>query len=568
MGKINKKYSKFNIDEIKNLAVKIQKKTINRMPASIEKNFDIDELTEEKCVCYRMRPKKGFNGTYIVYIYGSFTCFNMSIEQWEFISKLSQDTGCGLFVPMYPLAPEFGCREVFKMLKKAYANFCLGHDVNKVILLGDSSGAGLALSITMLAWKEGFRKPDQLILLSPFIDTEFFDKKLETMVFEGSKQEDRFWFNEAFKDFINTYWVKDYAVKTEYTSPFYEDYTDLCDDVCIFSGTRDMFNCYAREFYSKAKKDGVNIRFYEFDNEPHNFIIYGSSHDAKKAYEYLEDIINQTYNASLTNIFPIKLLAEWTKKYPEDVNDEWALKFIYDNKFDFSKLPVKISRTSNLMLAATTSACDQIVRKYIMEYPNCTVINLGCTLENAFSRMDNGRIQWYNIDTHNIISVRRAMYGERSREKTIGRAIMNFTWMDEVVCERNKGVLFICKDVFPYMRLNQVKTLIEKIRESFPGAELVFTASSTGSNLHNNMNYRKRSLKQKKKRLAVDDAQELFNEWRTDIQIISEEPVMKYFRAKKEAGPMQKLAIKYNMITNNHKIVRMRIGSEDYNIRL
>lgn len=568
MGKLNKKNSKLNMDEIKSMATKIQKKLPNKLPITCEKGFDIDELIEDKCVCYRMRPVDTFNGTYIVYIYGSSTCFNMSMQQWEFITKLSQETGCGLFVPMYPLAPEFGCREVFKMLKKAYSNFCLGHDVNQVILMGDSSGAGLALSLTMLAWKEGFRKPNQLIMLSPFIDTEFFDKKLEAKVFENSKNEDRFWFNEAFRDFINTYWVKDYAVKTEYTSPFYEDYTDLCDDVCIFSGTRDMFNCYAREFYNKAKQDGVNIRFFEFDNEPHDFVIYGESDIAKKAYEHLKDIINHTYNASLTELFPIKLLADWTKKYPEDVNDEWALKFIYDNKFDFSKLPVSINKTSNLFLAATTSACDQIVKKYILEYPNCTVVNIGCALENTFSRMDNGRIQWYNIDTHNVISVRRAMYGERKREKTIGRAIMNFTWLDEVVCDRNKGVLFICKDVFPYMKFNQVKNLIEKIRENFPGAELVFTASSTGSNIHNNVNYKKHSLKQRKKRLAVDDAQELFNAWRPDIQIISEEPVMKYFNCKKEASLSQKLAIKFNMITYNHKVIRMKIGSEDYNIKI
>lgn len=566
MGK-NKKYAKLNIEDIKESILKGRKKYSDKIPSNIEKNFDIDEIYEGKNVCYRMRPKGLFNGTYIVYLYGSYTCNRICQEQWNFIAKLSIDTGCGLFVPMYPLAPEHSCKDVFKMLIPAYSHFCMGHDVEKVILLGDSFGAGLALSLTQLSWKEGFRKPDRLIMLSPIIDTELFDKKLEKQLFDGN-DDNKYWLTKEFAEFVNTYWVKDYAAKTEYTSPFYGDYTDLCDDVCVFTSNEDRYYCYAREFYKKAKNLGVNARFFEFSNEPHNFIVFRNTHEANNAYGYLRDVINNTYEQSLTDIYSIKLSADWAKKYPDDIKDDWSEDFLRENDVDFSLLPVKIGKINNLMLAATASACNKIVRKYIMEYPNCSVINLGCRLENTFSRLDNGRIQWYNIDSHNIISVRRGMYGEREREKTIGRAIMDFSWMDEIGCDRNKGVIFVCKDVFPYYKINQVKNLIEKIREKFPGAELVFSASTKGSNIINNLRYRKKSLTRIKKKLAVDDAQELFNSWRSDIQIIAEEPVMKYFDSKKETSLLQKIAIKYNMITYNHKVIRLRVGEESYDIKL
>lgn len=568
MGNLNSKLSKLNTEEIKDLVVKERTKNPGKIPPNINKLFNVDELIESKCSCYRMRPKDNFNGTYIVYLYGSYTCMTMSTEQWDFITKLSVSTGCGLFIPMYPLAPEGDCKAVFKMLPKAYRDFCMSHDVNRVILMGDSTGAGLALSIALLAWKEGYRKPDQLILLSPVMDTEFFDRDMETRLVLASLHEDKYWFNESLKEFFNTYWVKDYAVKTEYTSPYYEDYTDLCDDVVVFSGTRDLYNCYARAFYQKAKQQGVNVRFYEFEDECHNFMFESQSYERQRAVGYLKDVINNSYTESLPDLYPVKLLAEWSDKYSECISDSWAINFIHDNKFDFSKLDIKVSKTRNNMLAANCSAFDASIRKYILEYPNCTIVNLGCGLENMFERMDNGRIQWYNVDSHNIMSVRRTMYGERDREKTVGRTIMDFTWLEDIKCNRNQGVLFVCKEVLGYLRLSQLLAIIEAINEKFPGAELMFNASTTGRRILDNIGYKKKNYYKRKKKLAVNDAQEMFNSWRSDIQIIHEEPVMKYFNVKKGMDLASKLARKYNLLTYNYKIIHMKIGAEEYDIQV
>ncbi len=106
-------------------------------------------------------------------------CKHITAVQWEFILKLAKSMNSGVFVPMYPLAPEASCRDTFNMLQKTYADLTMGYDIKRLVLMGDSSGAGLALSLAMIAWKEGFLKPDQLVLLSPLIDTEFFDMDLD-----------------------------------------------------------------------------------------------------------------------------------------------------------------------------------------------------------------------------------------------------------------------------------------------------------------------------------------------------------------------------------------------------
>lgn len=562
------KYLKMNKEALKEYVLKERKRENNRLPGHLDKEFEIDELTKGNGTCYRLQPREDFDGTYIVYLHGGGMCRDITSEQWDFILRVSRRSHAGLFIPIYPLTPEFSCRETFEMLTDAYSTFTMNYDVKRVILMGDSSGAGLALSLSLLAWKEGFRKPDQLILLSPALDTEFFDKELEARVLADAVREEKYFFNEAAKDFINTYWVKDYAVKTEYTSPFYEDYTDLCDDVILFSGVDDMFNCYAREFYRKAKQQGVNIRFFEFKDQNHNFIIHAKNPEQKKAFEYLIDVICNTYENSLIDIYPLKLMADWSKKYPELIRADWAEKFIYDNKFDFSTISTRISEYKNLLLAATYSACDSKVRRYIMEFPNCTVVNIGCRLDNMFERLDNGRIQWYSVGTHNIMSVRRSMYGEHPREKTVGRSLMDFSWIEEINCNRNQGVIFVCNDSLSYMTKNQVKSMFDVLLHKFPGAQFVFTTFSTGATICANLRYRASVFKREKRKFSVDDAQKVLGSWGSDYRIVAEEPITKYITDQKGLNIKTKIGIRYNQISYNYKLVHFRLGGEAYEIKL
>lgn len=566
MNKISGKTLKMNTESLRYMVASERRKHHPKVPSGISKHFEIDDFFRNGYHSYRFVPKSNFQGTYIVYLYGGGMSSNISGEQWEFISKIARKTNCGLFVPIYPLAPESSCADTFNMLCTAYSNFAKGVDVKKIILLGDSSGAGLALSICMLAWQEGLRKPDKLVMLSPCLDTEFFDKDLERIIENTVDKSQRVFFNGAAKDFINKYWVKDYAVKTEYTSPFYGDYTDICDDIVLFSSVDDIFNCYSRAFYNKAKAQGINVRFFEFDEGYHDFMIYEKHAKQKKAVGYLIDVINDKFNHSLSAIYPLKLMSDWSKRYPEIIKDEWAYKFIYDNKFDFSTLKTNISEYRNVMMAKTYAACDEKVAEYIRKFPNCTVVNVGCGLDNMFERLDNGRILWYSVDTHNTMSVRRSMYGKRKREKTIGRSLLDYSWIEDINCKRNQGVIFIFNYTLTYMRIGQVKNLIEKIYNKFPGAEVVMSVSTVGATLLTNLFYGKKAILPHKKKMWINDAQKVINGWRTDYMIMSEEPVLKDLPKDFKLKPFTKISVAYNKISYNHKIIHIKLGSEAYEL--
>ena len=568
MGKsIAKKFHKMDAKQYKMHVEAVHKKPDIKIPTSIVKQFDIDELRENGRTCYRMVPKQGFNGTYIMYLYSSKLCLRMTAAEWLFIAKVALSCHAGIFLPVYPLAPEHCCREVFEMLEPAYANCTRGQDVERLILMGNGVGAGFALSLAMYAWRDGWRKPDQLYLLSPMMDTEFFDKELEEELLQASKCARWTCYNDEVKQFINQYWVRDYAVKTEYTSPFYCDMTDICDDVVLFSGVQDMYYCYAREFYKKAKKSGVNIRFFEFENEAEDFLIYDKTKENKKAQGFLIDCMNGTYDTSLRAIYPVKMMSDWTKKFPESFQDTWSSKFIYEHKFDFSNVKTKIGEYANIRLAASASACDTYVRRFTREFPFGTVVHMACRLDNMFGRVDNGRIQWYSVDSHNVMSIRRSMYGNREREKTIGRRLMDFSWIDEISCKQNQGLMFVCNDGLSYLHKNEVRDLIEMIRKTFPGAHIVFTACTKISNIVSNLcEHSQTILKRRKRKFAIDDAQKTFGAWRSDYRIIEEQPIMRYLELPKDVHLLTKMKYRYNLITYNYRIIHVKLGSEEYKI--
>lgn len=569
--KVSRRKLKMDKEKLKTLVLKERKKYYHKLPSFVDKKFEITELKDAGCKSYRLVPKTGFDGEFIIYLYGSCMCKNISVEQWKLITDLALETGKGLYVPMYPLAPESSCRELFDMLCKSYANFSKSFDVEKIILLGDSSGAGLALSLTHIAWEEGLRKPDQLIMLSPAMDTEFFDKDLESQIKENVCYENNYFYSEGANDFINTYWVKDYAVKTLYTSPYYEeDLTDICDDMVIFSSTYDMFNAYARNFYFRAKAQGINVRFFEFEEENHNFIVHSKSQNALVAYKYLVDVVAGTYKASVPDLVPLKRISDWTKTYPEVMKDDWTLKFIFENKKSLAgtKLPKVRSEYKNMITMARYAACDQLVKRYINQFPNCTVINVGCRLDNMFNRVDNGRIRWYSVDTHNTMAVRRRMYGVNSREITVGRSEVDLSWINEINCKRNQGVLFVCNDAFNYMSPSVLRMMFDTLLEKFPGCEMIFTTTTKGIATLQNMRPGKGIFRKRKRKLSIDDAYKFFSNWNLEYRVMDEIPLKKFIEPIKEKKLRTKFRLAYNGLTLNQKIIRTKLGSEKYEMNI
>ena len=94
----------------------------------------------------------------------------MSLGQSLLIDNLARRTGADFVVPLYPLAPHHTWQEAHRLVLDLCARILSDNADKRVILMGDSAGGGLALVIALSLAERGVRQPDELILLSPWVD--------------------------------------------------------------------------------------------------------------------------------------------------------------------------------------------------------------------------------------------------------------------------------------------------------------------------------------------------------------------------------------------------------------
>jgi len=115
---------------------------------------------------------------------------------------------------------------------------------------------------------------------------------------------------------------------------------------------------------------------------------------------------------------------------------------------------------------------DDYARDFLNRFPDGVIINIGCGLDSRFPRIDNGRVTFYDLDLPSVISLRRDYFSETDRYRFIASSVLNYGWMKHV--RNHPGpFLFMAEGVFMYLGRDDVRSLVLRLRETFPGSELV-----------------------------------------------------------------------------------------------
>ena len=122
---------------------------------------------------------------------------------------------------------------------------------------------------------------------------------------------------------------------------------------------------------------------------------------------------------------------------------------------------------------------DRFAQDFVTRHPDAVVVHIGCGLDTRFERVDNGQVEWYDLDLPDVIELRRKLVGgEGARHHFLACSVLNSAWLDTVSAHRQRPFLFLAEGVFMYFEEAQVKSLVLTLRDRFPGAELVFDAFS------------------------------------------------------------------------------------------
>jgi O-methyltransferase involved in polyketide biosynthesis len=168
------------------------------------------------------------------------------------------------------------------------------------------------------------------------------------------------------------------------------------------------------------------------------------------------------------------------------LKDDTAVAMVRQMDYDFSR--VHMPRRDEIIFIARLKKMDSKTREYLARNPKGAVVHIGCGLDTRFERVDNGRVEWFDLDLPDVIALRRKLLQpESSRYHTIPASILNNDWIAEVRRFQARPILFVAEGVLPYFEEAQVKALLFKLRDHFPGCEFICDAGNRLTILVENM---------------------------------------------------------------------------------
>jgi len=171
------------------------------------------------------------------------------------------------------------------------------------------------------------------------------------------------------------------------------------------------------------------------------------------------------------------------------IKDERAEALIrqMDQELLRSKL-AKVEDYSQVAMILRSRDFDRHAQDFLARHPEAVVVHIGCGLDTRFERVNNGKVEWYDLDLPEVIELRRKLIGgEGERYHLLGCSVLDNAWLDAVSVHRQRPFLFLSEGVFMYLEEARVKSLVLTLNEHFPGAELVFDAFSPLLSWANNL---------------------------------------------------------------------------------
>jgi methyltransferase (TIGR00027 family) len=164
------------------------------------------------------------------------------------------------------------------------------------------------------------------------------------------------------------------------------------------------------------------------------------------------------------------------------ITDNKALDIVHQLDPQFIKSESKLYRSLagremhkklSVTMSLRTRRFDDYVKDFIRKNNNAVVVNMGCGFDTRYSRVDDGRLLWYDLDFPEVIEAKEMFIQESERYHFIRSSVMDFTWMNGLPEAESHSFIFLAEGLFMYLKLEEVKNLVLELQWRFPGAELV-----------------------------------------------------------------------------------------------
>ncbi len=179
-------------------------------------------------------------------------------------------------------------------------------------------------------------------------------------------------------------------------------------------------------------------------------------------------------------LIPLYIRAIESQRADALLKDDRAVALVQQMDDDFSWVKrAEVDEEVWVAVVLRSREFDRRARDFMARCPEAVVVHIGCGLDARFERVDDGQVEWYDLDLPDVIELRRKLIGgEGGRYHLLACSALDNAWLATVSAHHPRPLLFLAEGVFMFLEETQVRSLVLALKERFPGAELVFDAFS------------------------------------------------------------------------------------------
>ena len=208
------------------------------------------------------RPSEG--GNCVVFLHGGGYIHEIVRAHWKFIAHLNRAAGARCVVPIYPLVPHATAKDVVPATGELLRKVLEEAGPAKVLVVGNSAGANLALAASQWLRDTWRMQPNGLVLISPGLDASVSRPEQRAIAavdpiqdIPGVREAGRLYAGEL-------------GVDHPFASPLKGEMAGLAP-MLVFAGTHDLLYPDSVDLAAKARAAGVPVTLHLREGQPHNY---------------------------------------------------------------------------------------------------------------------------------------------------------------------------------------------------------------------------------------------------------------------------------------------------------
>jgi acetyl esterase/lipase len=257
-----------------------------RPPISMRRRFRLALDRRHGFEVYTVAPRSGPTAGNVLYLHGGAYVDDILRWHWRFIARMARRLNMTFTVPLYPLAPQHDCAVTSAFVLAVYRDLLADEAPSPLVVMGDSAGGGLTMSLAMQATSAGMPKPAGLVLLSPWLDVTTSDplqqriERSDPLLMRAGLQAAGSWYAGAMPP------------DDPRVSPLYGPISGL-PPMLVLCGTRDILLADARRLAQRAAAEGASLEYHEEPKLMHVYPLMPLP-EARRAEERVERFVRRT----------------------------------------------------------------------------------------------------------------------------------------------------------------------------------------------------------------------------------------------------------------------------------